>query len=82
VDAQGWAASPHLQLALVHETRGDLVQAHEEIARAIDRDRSDWRLWAVEARIEQASGDDAAARRSLDQARKLNPRSTLLNAAN
>ena len=82
VDAQGWAASPHLQLALVHETRGDLVQAREEIARAIDRDRSDWRLWAVEARIEQASGDDAAARRSLDQAQKLNPRSTLLNGAN
>ena len=76
-DAQGWAASPRLQLALVHEARGDLEEAREEIARAIDRDRSDWRLWAVAARIEDASGDPAAARRSLDQARALNPRSSL-----
>jgi tetratricopeptide (TPR) repeat protein len=77
-EVQGWAASPRLQLALVHEARGDLEEAREEIARAIDRDGSDWRLWAVAARIEEASGDPAAARQSLDQARALNPRSSLL----
>jgi Flp pilus assembly protein TadD len=81
-DVQSWAASPHLQLALVHETRGELSEARDEIARAIDRDGSDWRLWAVEARIEEASGDDAAAQRSLDQARELNPRSPLFNGSN
>jgi hypothetical protein len=81
-DVQSWAASPHLQLALVYETRGELSEAREEIARAIDRDRSDWRLWAVEARIEEASGNDAAARRSLDQARELNPRSPSFSGSN
>ena len=80
-DVQGWAASPHLQLALVHETRGDLELAREEISDAIDHDRSDWRLWAVAARIEEASGDTAAARQSLDEARSLNPRSPQFNAA-
>jgi hypothetical protein len=78
-DAQGWAASPHLQLALVHEARGELEDARDEIARAIDRDGSDWRLWAVDARIQEASGNAEAARRSLDRARTLNPRSQLFS---
>jgi Flp pilus assembly protein TadD len=74
---QGWAASPHLQVALVQESRGRLRSARESIRMAIDRDRSDWRLWAVAARIEEASGSIAEARRSFDRARALNPRSPL-----
>jgi Flp pilus assembly protein TadD len=74
---QGWAASPHLQVALVQESRGRLRSARESIRIAIDRDRSDWRLWAVAARIEEASGSIAEARRSFDRARALNPRSPL-----
>ncbi|MDQ3857835.1 MAG: O-antigen ligase family protein [Actinomycetota bacterium] len=72
-----WAASPHLQLALVEEEIGDLGAARRWIGEAIERDRSDWRLWLVRARLETKSLDIAAARRSLDRAEELNPRSPL-----
>ena len=74
---QGWAASPHLQVALVQESRGRLRSAREEIRTAIERDRSDWRLWAVAARIQEESGSVAEARRSYEMAKALNPRSPL-----
>jgi hypothetical protein len=74
---QGWAASPHLQVALVQESRGRLRSAREEIRTAIERDRSDWRLWAVASRIQEESGSIAEARRSYDTAKALNPRSPL-----
>ncbi|MDQ3867323.1 MAG: O-antigen ligase family protein, partial [Actinomycetota bacterium] len=72
-----WAASPHLQLALVEEEIGDLEAARRWIGEAIERDGSDWRLWLVRARLETKSLDIAAARRSLDRAEALNPRSPL-----
>jgi O-antigen ligase len=75
---QGWAASPHLQIALVEEQTGDLGAARTAIAEAIERDGSDWRQWLVAARIEAKSGNRAAARERLRQARRLNPRSPLL----
>jgi tetratricopeptide (TPR) repeat protein len=75
---QSWAASPHLQLALVEEQTGDLRSARAAIAEAIERDRSDWRLWLVSARLEAKSGRANSARRSLREARRLNPRSPLL----
>lgn len=78
---QGWAASPHLQVALVYETRGDLADAREEIGEAIDNDPSDWRLWAVSSRIEEAAGDLDAARDDYEQAKKLNPRSPLFTGS-
>jgi hypothetical protein len=74
---QPWAASTHLQLALVQEQAGDLPSARAEIAEAIDRDSSDWRLWLVSARLEAKSGDAAAARASLRRAGHLNPSSPL-----
>jgi O-antigen ligase len=77
-DLQGWAASPHLQLALVNEQTGDLVAARRSIADAIERDRSDWRLWLVSARLEAKTGHPARARERLREARRLNPRSPLL----
>jgi hypothetical protein len=75
---QGWAASPHLQVALVQEQAGNLRAARESIAKAIDRDRSDWRSWLVSARLEAKSGHARAARERLREARRLNPRSTVL----
>lgn len=75
---QPWAASPHLQLALVDERRGDLRAARSAIAEAIERDRLDWRLWLTAARIDSASGFDRAARAKLDRAVELNPRSPVL----
>jgi hypothetical protein len=74
-----WAASPYLQLALVDERRGDLPAADTWIRRAIRRDRSDWRLWLVAARVETKRGNLALARKSLATARALNPRSPLLS---
>ena len=45
--------------------------------KAIARDREDWRLWLVAARVETKLGRVAAAERSLDRAVELNPRSPL-----
>lgn len=76
-ELQPWAASPHLQVALVAETAGELEPARAAIRRAIERDRSDWRLWLIAARLETKAGQFLEARRSLDRARALNPRSPL-----
>jgi tetratricopeptide (TPR) repeat protein len=75
---QPWAASPHLQLALVKEEAGDLGSARRSIRRAIDNDPSDWRLRLVAARLETKAGLIPQARKSLERARSLNPKSPLL----
>jgi len=72
-----WAASPYLQLALVHEQRDDLPAARASIGEAIERDPLDWRLWLVAARLETRAGDITAARESIARAIELNPRSPL-----
>jgi tetratricopeptide (TPR) repeat protein len=74
---QPWASSPYLQLALVEEQSGDLSPARHWIAEAIKRDGSDWRLWLVSARLETETGRIPSARRSLERAAALNPRSPL-----
>ncbi len=75
---QPWAASPHLQLALVDERRGELRSARSAIADAIERDPLDWRLWLTSARIDGESGLANQASAKLDRAIELNPRSPLL----
>jgi hypothetical protein len=74
---QPWAASPHLQHALVLEGAGDLDGARRELGEAVRRDPSDWRLALVQARVANAAGDTVGARAALDRARALNPRSSL-----
>jgi O-antigen ligase len=76
-DVQPWAASPHLQLALVEEASGNLDAAGDEIDDAIENDPLDWRLWLTAARIDATAGDDASAEERLDRAVELNPRSPL-----
>jgi O-antigen ligase/polysaccharide polymerase Wzy-like membrane protein len=76
-DIQPWAASPYVQLALVNEEAGALVSARERINEAIDRDRLNWRLWLVLARVETKLGYPRAAADSLRRAVELNPRSPL-----
>jgi O-Antigen ligase len=76
-EIQPWAASPYLQLALVNEAAGALPRAKAWIDEAIDRDRRNWRLWLVSARLETKLGDVAAAEASLRRATALNPRSPL-----
>ena len=74
---QPWASSTNLQLALVEEQAGNLAEARAAIADAIDRDRSDWRLRLVAARLELKSGHTQAAREQVREAARLNPRSRL-----
>ena len=78
---QPWAASPLLQLALVEEQAGDLREANASVRGALARDRSDWRIWLTAARIETESGRVVTARRSLAEARRLNPRSPIFQGA-
>ncbi len=75
---QPWAATPHLQLALVREEMGDVERSRRHIAAAIERDASDWRLRLVAARLATKGGDIPAARAALRAARRLNPRSPAL----
>jgi O-Antigen ligase len=72
-DIAPWAATPYLQLALVEEQARAFAQAQADVGKAIRRDRSDWQLWFVQARIEAESGDAVGARRSLARAQRLNP---------
>ena len=72
-----WAASPFVQLALVHEQAGELRPARRSIGDALERDPADWRNWLIAARIQTKAGDLAGASRSLERAIELNPRSPL-----
>ncbi|HEX8083909.1 MAG TPA: O-antigen ligase family protein [Solirubrobacteraceae bacterium] len=77
---QPWAATPHLQLALIREAEGDLADARRHLADALARDDSDWRLRLVAARLATKAGDIDAARAALAEARRLNPRSPALRS--
>ena len=72
-----WASSPRVQLALVEEQVGELEAARAAVDEAIERDRGDWRLWLVKARLETKAGDVRAARKSLARAVARNPLSPL-----
>lgn len=76
-ELQPWAASPYLQLALVQERLGHLRAGRAAIEGAIARDRLDWRLWLVSARLSTKAGDLRAARHAIQRAASLNPRSPL-----
>jgi tetratricopeptide (TPR) repeat protein len=72
-----WAAAPRLQLALVRERRGAIPSALEANAKALEKAPNDWRIWLTESRLRTKAGDIPAARRALDRARELNPRSPI-----
>jgi hypothetical protein len=72
-----WATAPLEQLALLAESRGDLVEAQRWIDAARRKDAGDWQVRLIAARIETRRGAVAAARADLRAARRLNPRSPL-----
>lgn len=74
---QPWASSPYLQLALIREQANDLGQANRYIKSAIKRDRRDWSIWLVAARIQTKAGLIRQGRRSLRRAEALNTNSAL-----
>lgn len=75
VDAEPWAAGPHLQLALVLESRGKLAAAQAEMQEATSKEQTNWRHPLVLARIQAERGNRSAARRTFSRGRKLRPHS-------
>ena len=74
---QPYAATPHLQRALVLEAAGALTQAAGAARAATVEEPTNWRTWIVRARIDARRGAAVAAVAELRTARRLNPRSTL-----
>ena len=72
---QPWATSPALQLALVMEQEGNLVQASAWIREAIKHDKTNWSLWLISTRIDVKRGEVGKAKQSLRRTIELNPRS-------
>ena len=70
---QPWSPEPYTQLALLEEQRGDLDQALSRLRQAQERDSEDWRLALIEARLQQARGDGAAAAAARRRALELSP---------
>jgi O-antigen ligase len=69
-----WAASPYGQLGLLAELQGDYPAAIENFTHAIAREEENWQWYYLRSKAEHAGGDEAAAQRDLERARKLNPR--------
>jgi O-antigen ligase len=74
---QPWASTPYLQLALLEEQQGNLGEANRHVEDALERDRSDWSVWLVAARVQTKAGFIRRGRRSLRQAERRNRRSQL-----
>jgi hypothetical protein len=68
-----FAASPYIQLGLLAESQGDYATAAERFTQAIDREDRNWQLYYLRSRVEEAAGNQAAARADLEHARRLNP---------
>jgi O-antigen ligase len=77
---QPYAATPHLQQALVLEQAGALSPAAAAVRAATVREPTNWRPWFVLGRIDVRRGAARAAVAALRRARALNPRSPLLGA--
>ena len=75
---QPYAATPHLQRALVLEQAGSLDGAAAAARAATADEPTNWRTWFVLARIDARRGSGASAVSALRRARALNPRSPLL----
>jgi Tfp pilus assembly protein PilF len=60
---------------------GDVQGARQAVQEALDRDDSDWRIWLVSARVETKLGNLPEARRSLAEAKRLNPHSSLFDSS-
>ncbi|HEX5956902.1 MAG TPA: O-antigen ligase family protein [Solirubrobacterales bacterium] len=76
-EIQPWAASSHLQEALVLELQGNLDAAATAARAATEDESTNWRTWLVLSRIETHRGESAAGVDAYREARDLNPRSPL-----
>ena len=78
IRAEPWAASPYAQKALALLAEGRLTEARDEINKAIDREKTNWRWLLIRAQIDARAGDVSAARLDLVYAKSLAPRSPYL----
>ncbi len=74
IGIQPWASSPFLQRGLVDEQDGQWASARRALQLAIARDRYDWRLPLVLARIEAKAGEPEAAIKAYREAKRLRPK--------
>jgi Flp pilus assembly protein TadD len=72
---QPYAATPHLQQALVLQLQHNLDAAAAQASEATRLESTDWRTWYALSQIERDQGDKSAAAATYDHARSLNPRS-------
>ena len=68
-----WAATPHVQLALLAENRGELGVAEREARDAVAREPTNWRHPLLLARVLAERGEAPAALQAFAHARKLRP---------
>jgi hypothetical protein len=77
---QPYAATPHLQRALVLEQSGALPAAAMAARAATVDEPTNWRTWFVLSRVQARRGEQVAAGIALRKAQHLNRRSPLLGA--
>jgi O-antigen ligase len=68
-----WATTPLKQLGLLAEQEGNYPAATDWFDQAIEREEDNWLLYDLRARVEHKAGDEAAAQKDLNEARRLNP---------
>ncbi len=73
-DAQPYAAAPVLQRALILELQGDFDDAAAAAREATANEPTNWRNWAILARMEARAGNDARAIAAYKHARDLHPK--------
>lgn len=76
-DIEPFAATPHLQQALVLELQGELGAAITAAREATDAEPTNWRTWLVLSRLEAQAGNTRGSVAAYREARSLNPRSPL-----
>jgi hypothetical protein len=67
-----WAATPHLQQALVLEEKGEFTAAAHEAALAVEKEPFNWEHRWTLSRIEEAGGNKDQATFNFYAARELN----------
>jgi O-antigen ligase len=74
-----WAATPYLQLGLLAQAQGDLPTAIQRFGQAIDREDHNWTLYYLRAKAEHLAGQNEAAQKDQNEAKRLNPLETCLS---
>jgi len=73
-----WASTPYLQLGLLAQAQGDYPLAIHRLGQAIDREDHNWVLYYLRAKAQHQAGQNEAAQKDLNEAKRLNPLETCL----